>query len=81
MIGSIYPEKMVFVENTLRTIRANEVIEWMCRPVAGSSDLKNKECPEKSGHSTLVPHSGMSSNRFKEDLQRLYGLKMFIINL
>ena len=58
IIGSIYPEKMVFEENTLRTIRVNDVVEWMCRLVADSSDPKNRECPEKSGHSTVVPRIG-----------------------
>jgi len=75
IIGSIYPEKMVFEENTLRTNRVNDVVEWMCRPVADSSDPKNRECPEKSGHSTVVPGTGELSNRLMLDFLSFSSLR------
>ena len=59
IIGSIYPGKLVFEGNKYRTIRVNEVVLWMCRPVAGSSNPINEKCPENSEHSHVVPQTGI----------------------
>ena len=58
IIGSIYPEKLIFEKNTLRTARVNEVILWMCRPIAGSGGSKNEESSKILELSTLVARPG-----------------------
>jgi len=72
IIGSINPEKLIFERKKYRTIRVNEVVLWMCRPVADSSDPENKKCPENSGHPHVVPCRGIGSNTFQNLLKAYY---------
>jgi site-specific DNA recombinase len=45
IIGSIFPEKLIFEKNSYRTIRVNEVVRWICRPVADFGELEKKKAP------------------------------------
>lgn len=58
IIGSIYPEKLIFEGKTLRTGRVNDVILLMCRTGKGSGDPENAEGPDFSGPSGYVARRG-----------------------
>jgi site-specific DNA recombinase len=58
IIGSIFPERLVFQENKYRTIRENEVVKLMCYPSKPSSKKDKKITPDNGGNSTVVPRTG-----------------------
>lgn len=58
IIGSIYPEKLIFEKNSYRTMRVNDVVRWICRPVKDFSESENKDSSENSELSTLVAPPG-----------------------
>ncbi|MEP7374741.1 MAG: recombinase family protein, partial [Chitinophagaceae bacterium] len=58
LAGSIYPEKLIIDEFSVRTTRVNEAISPICRPVVDFSESKNEDCPEISGQSYVVPGTG-----------------------
>ena len=58
IIGSIFPEKLIFSENKLRTTEPNVILELISRPEAGSEEEKKRKVGEISDLSTSVPRTG-----------------------
>ncbi len=58
IIGSIFLEKMIFENNSLRTKKINEAVALMCRTGGGLKGIIKKESSENSELSTLVPGTG-----------------------
>jgi hypothetical protein len=46
IIGSIFPEKLIFSENKLPTVKPNVILELISRPVAGSEEDKKRKVGE-----------------------------------
>jgi DNA invertase Pin-like site-specific DNA recombinase len=69
IVGLIYPEKSVFKNNAIQTIRPNRAIELICRSRADSSDRKNEKSSENSEDSNVVSRIGHFSNQFLGDLR------------
>lgn len=63
IIGSTFPEKLVFENNSYRTTRVNEALCLICRPTKGFSDSKNKKAPDNGGQSNVVPQTGIEPVR------------------
>lgn len=59
IVGSIFPEKLIFEEKKYRTIRENEVLKLMCSPSKGSRGKVKKITPENGGNSSVVPEIGI----------------------
>lgn len=58
IIGSIFPEKLIFEKNSYRTTRRNEVIELICRTAKDLERSGNKKAPSKKELSNSVPRTG-----------------------
>ncbi len=56
IIGSIFPEKIYFEENSYRTTKINSVIELICNADAG---FRNRKRSENSDQSTVAPSVGL----------------------
>ena len=78
IIGLIYPEKFVFKENAIQTIRPHAAIPLICRTGVGFDGDKNKMPSKNGGHSNVVNRIGLFSNRLREELSVLYKLKLLI---
>ena len=58
IVGSIFPERLVFEEKQYRTTRENEVLRLMCNTSKDYSRKDKKVTPENGGNSTVVRQSG-----------------------
>lgn len=58
LIGSMFPEKLVFENKTYRTIKKNPLIPLTCRPSKDSRRLKNKKTGNFAGLSNKAPPAG-----------------------
>jgi DNA invertase Pin-like site-specific DNA recombinase len=58
IVGSIFPEKLIFSENKLRTVEPNVILELISRAVAGSEEDEKRKVGEFSDLSTSVPRTG-----------------------
>jgi site-specific DNA recombinase len=58
ILGSILAEKLVFENNSYRTIPFRKVITLICRPSKGLRAAENKESSENSELSNVVPRTG-----------------------
>ena len=58
IIGSICPEKLIFEENQYRTIRLNDVIDWIYTKGNGSGRSKTRLAPIFGSQSNQVPGTG-----------------------
>jgi site-specific DNA recombinase len=56
IIGSIYPDKIYFINNSYRTTRINEVVELILN---GSKDFKQKSLAKSARLSSVAPPSGL----------------------
>ncbi len=63
MIGSTFPEKLVFDGGRFRTTRVNEVVEVICTLDKSFSENKNGEADVNFDFSTLVPETGFEPAR------------------
>lgn len=59
ILGSILAEKLVFDENSYRTIKFRKVVSLICRPGKDYKGGRKKESPENSELSSLVPGTGI----------------------
>jgi site-specific DNA recombinase len=77
IIGSIFPEKLIFSENKLRITKPNVILELISRPVVGSEEEKK----EKAGDNLrpFVPSSGSFANQFLQILKKILELKILNI--
>jgi site-specific DNA recombinase len=64
IIGSIFPEKLIFEENTYRTTRRNEVVDLICRTAKGLKENKKREAPLSEGLPSLVAKGGIEPPTF-----------------
>ena len=79
IVGSIFPEKIYFENNSYRTTKVNAVIELLFN--AGKA-FTNKDRSEISDLSTMAPINTTLSNQFQKDLQIMYSLKAVLkVNL
>ena len=60
IIGSICPEKLIFEENQYRTIRLNDVIDWIYTKGNGSGRLKKDWLPFLGANPIRCPSMGKS---------------------
>src|SRR4051812_23489654 len=58
LIGSVYPEKLIFENKNFRTIRMLPTVEWMIRQGKGSTRLNNKKASKNGGQFNEVPRNG-----------------------
>ncbi len=59
IIGSIFPEKIVFENLRPRTARINSLVRLICSPVADSSRSKKDKTRKNAGLSTMAPPAGL----------------------
>ena len=59
IIGSIFPEKLIFENKTFRTALPNPLLALICRPDADSTNPKNRKSRKNSANSTLAPTAGL----------------------
>ena len=78
IIGSFYPEKIIFENYKPRTTRLNSVLSLICTSVGGSSFSKNRKIRKNADLSVKAPPIEYTSNELLEDLQRIYRLKAII---
>ena len=75
LVGSMFPEKLIFENKAYRTIKENPVIPLTCRPRNGFKGLKNKKTGKNTGLSARAPPNLQVSNQLIEDLKLIYRLK------
>ncbi len=61
IVGSIFPEKLIFEKNSYRTKDAHPVLDLIANGGAGFSENKSKKAGVKSGPSCPVARTGMES--------------------
>ena len=59
LVGSMFPEKLIFENKTYRTIKENPLIPLTCRPDKGFGGSKNKKTGNFAGLSNKAPPSGL----------------------
>ncbi|MBD0350458.1 MAG: hypothetical protein ICV65_04800, partial [Flavisolibacter sp.] len=59
LIGSIFPEKLIFENKSYRTIQDNPLIPLSCRPGKAFRGWKNKKTGQNAGLSTKAPPAGL----------------------
>lgn len=78
IIGSIYPNKLIFNENNYRTEKENCIISLICSDSIKYNRVGKKKATQMNGLSCLAPPDVLFSNQFKLDLQKIYDLSSFI---
>jgi site-specific DNA recombinase len=59
LVGSMFPEKLIFENKTYRTIKENPLIPLTCRPDNGFRGSKNKKTGKNAGLSNKAPPVGL----------------------
>lgn len=59
LVGSMFPEKLIFENKTYRTIKENPLIPLICRPDKGFRGSKNKKTGKIAGLSNKAPPVGL----------------------
>ena len=54
MLGLIFPEKLVYNNDTFQTMQPSEVLDLLCNGGKGFSDGKKEKSPEKIGTQSCV---------------------------
>jgi hypothetical protein len=73
----IFPEKLVFDNNTFQTMKPSEVINLLCNGVRVSAWIKKKSSG-KTAQSCFVTPPGQFSNHLLERFKKIYELKAVI---
>jgi site-specific DNA recombinase len=76
IVGSIFPEKLIFNVNQYRTARVNEAVKLIYNVGKGFSENKNGQTDDNFDLSTQVNWIGRISNHFIEDLKRIADLAL-----
>ena len=71
MIGFIFPEKLMFSQNTFQTITPNEILTLLCSTGKGLGSSTKEKSSKNAAQSCKVTQSIQFSNHFLKDLQRL----------
>lgn len=58
LIGSMFPERLIFEKNTYRTIAPNPLLPLICKPGKGFKEKTHKKSPQYVDLSTKAPPSG-----------------------
>lgn len=64
MLGLIFPEKLVFSNNTYRTNEPNEVLEFLCNNNNGFEGSKKEKAAENSDLSCMVARTRLRTNKY-----------------
>lgn len=64
MLGLIFPEKLVFDNNTFQTMKPSEVLDLLCNGGNGFSDCKKEKSSGKAAQSCVVIPSGFKPETF-----------------
>ncbi len=64
MLGLIFPEKLVFSNNTFQTMEPNEVLTLLCNSGKGFSGSKNEKSGNNAAQSCVVTPSGFKPETF-----------------
>lgn len=80
VIGSIFPEKLIFDGVVLRTGRINEAVRLLYTLGDGFGTNENGTNQENPDLSHKVNHGDDLSNLLRSDLKHLYGIKNLIFN-
>ena len=74
LIGSIFPNKMVYEKNSVRTVELNPAVELIFSNVKRSRGRKKRKHTNFGVLSHRVVSTDLFSNPFLEDLERLGNL-------
>ncbi len=75
IIGSIFPDKLLFEEKKYRTNAVNEAIQLMCSIDKALYGSENKKVGKIADLSTLAPPTTPLSNLFLRDLDKIVHLQ------
>lgn len=64
MLGLIFPEKLVFSNNTFQTTKPNEILTLLCSAGKGFSDCKKEKSSENAAQSYVVTALGFKPKTF-----------------
>ncbi len=64
MLGLIFPEKLVFANNTFQTTQPNEVLSLLCSADKGFSDCKKEKSSKNAAPSYMVTALGFKPKTF-----------------
>ncbi len=64
MLGLIFPEKLVFSNNTFQTMQPNEVLTLLCNGGKGFSDGKKEKSSGNAAQSCVVTSIGFKPITF-----------------
>ena len=78
ILGSIFPEKLIFDGKNYRTVKENELLGLLFNNNNTSAFLGMKKAILSNGFSTKAPLSFDLSNQLIEDLKKIYDLRGFI---
>ena len=70
IIGSVFPEKMIFENKIVRTLKVNQVVSLICRNSKDFEGGEKKKNPKKSGSSRGVESEGFEPSS-KQGIKRL----------
>jgi site-specific DNA recombinase len=73
MLGSIFPEKLIFSENTYRTAEPNEIVDFLATIDGALKSNKDLTISYKSDISCRVPY-GFGLSNLIDDFQSLRNL-------
>ena len=59
IIGSIFPESLIFIDKSYRTTKVNGAIELICTVNKAFMSMENKKASKNAGLSTLAPPAGL----------------------
>ena len=77
IIGSIFPEKLIFDGKKYRTTKENLFLSLLSSKQRDLKLLEKRKATPVDGLSNWAPPSILFSNQFKEDLMSIYDLKVF----
>ena len=75
MLGLIFPEKLVFSNNTFQTMQPNEILTLLCNGGKGFSDGKKEKSSGNAAQSFVVTPTIQFSNQLLEKFKKIYELK------
>ena len=64
MLGLIFPEKLVFSNDTFQTMQPNEIVTLLCSVGKGFSNPKNKKSSNNAAQSCVVTELGFKPKTF-----------------
>jgi hypothetical protein len=78
MLGLMFPEKLVFVNNEFQTVKESELLTLLCNASKGFSDSKKEKSSKIAAPSYVVTPIVQFSNHLLMKFKRIYALKTVI---